>query len=192
VRTIDAINIPSSQDTVFRLLALADQWPGILPSLKRVKPSREDAYSRLLKVIAFNGFLPFLYSAIQRQYPEMFRVEHRVVSGIATGMTTHWQVNSVANGSLIQVVNDFGPDAGSPLLKLWHWYVGRVWLRNHSLRVVNDLRAYLALTEPKADAPDPAEQPDEEKIIPARPLPATMRSSSRRSRSKKITELPDS
>lgn len=188
MRTIDTISIPTRQDTAFRLLALAEQWPTTTTSVKRVQVSREDPYSRLLSVFAMNGILPFGYSAIQRQFPESFRVEHHVVTGIASDMTTIWQVNSVSEGSLVQIVNVFGPDSSPPSRKLWEWYVGRVWLRNHSLRVVREIQQHLSSNRIAVD-PDDSAVATTEKIVAVRRRPALIRPPAKQGAVKKVTSI---
>ena len=103
MRTASSVEIAAEPRAIYDLVEDIARWPTLLPHYRFVKVLREEPAERIAIMAARRGSIPVRWTAAERLFPGVPRIEFTHVAGWTKGMEVAWRFEPVAAGTRVTI-----------------------------------------------------------------------------------------
>ena len=103
MRTASSVEIAAAPRAIYDMVEDIGRWPKLLPHYRFVEVLREAPHERLAVMAARRGSIPVRWTAAERLFPSVPRIEFTHVAGWTKGMEVAWRFEPVAAGTRVTI-----------------------------------------------------------------------------------------
>ncbi len=106
MRSATSIEIAAHPRAIYDVVEDIKGWPGLLPHYRFVRVLREAPAERIAVMAARRGPIPVQWTAAERLFPGVPRIEFTHVAGWTKGMEVAWRFEPVASGTRVTIEHE--------------------------------------------------------------------------------------
>ena len=103
MRTATSVEIAADPRAIYDMVEDIGRWPKLLPHYRFVEVLREAPNERVAVMAARRGNIPVRWTAKERLFPAVPRIEFTHVGGWTKGMEVAWRFEPVAAGTRVTI-----------------------------------------------------------------------------------------